>query len=306
VNDVAATFPKETPVAPERSLPKIVTEVPPAVGPELSLRLVTTGAGAWNVNWSDDDTADVPLGVVTVTSTCPAAWAGATATIEPEPLTVNDVAATFPKETAVAPERLLPEIVTEVPPAVGPVIALRLLTVGAGARYMNWSAALVAETPPAVVTITSTAPAACAGAITEIDVAEITVNGTAVAPNETPVVPLRSVPVIVTTVPPPVEPFVGLRPVTVGAGTWYVNWSAGLAADGPPGVVTVTSTPPAACAGVTAEMDVEEITVTEVAAIPPNETAVAPVKLVPLIVTLVPPLVEPLLGLRLETVGAGT
>ncbi len=82
------------------------------------------------MNWSEADTADVPLGVVTVTSTCPAAWAGATATIMPEPLTVNEAAATVPKETAVAPEKLLPEIAIDVPPAVEPVLVLRLLTTG--------------------------------------------------------------------------------------------------------------------------------------------------------------------------------
>ncbi len=84
------------------------------------------------MNWSEADTADVPLGVVTVTSTCPAVWAGATATIMPEPLTVNEAAATPPNETAVAPDRLLPEIVTDVPPAVEPVLVLRLLTTGIG------------------------------------------------------------------------------------------------------------------------------------------------------------------------------
>ncbi len=132
VNEAAATPPKETPVAPERLLPKIVTEVPPSVEPVLALRLLTTGAGDWNVNWSDCDTADVPPEVVTCTSTTPAACAGATAKIMPEPLTVNDVAATPPNETAVAPDRLLPEMVTDVPPAAGPVLTLRLLTTGAG------------------------------------------------------------------------------------------------------------------------------------------------------------------------------
>jgi hypothetical protein len=37
----------------------------------------------------------------------------------------------------------------------------------------------------------------------------------------------------------------------------------------------------------------------------PKSTAVAPVKPVPVIVTLVPPAVGPLLGLTLVTVGAG-
>jgi hypothetical protein len=47
----------------------------------------------------------------------------------------------------------------------------------------------------------------------------------AVPPNVIPVVPLRLLPVIVTRAPPPVEPIVGLTPITVGAGeAVYVNW----------------------------------------------------------------------------------
>jgi hypothetical protein len=51
-------------------------------------------------------------------------------------------------------------------------------------------------------------------------------------------------------------------------------------------------------------IDVSLITVTPVAAFVPNLTAVAPVKLVPVIVTCVPPAVEPLVGLMPVTVGA--
>lgn len=46
-------------------------------------------------------------------------------------------------------------------------------------------------------------------------------------------------------------------------------------------------------------------TVTPEAGVPPNVTAVAPVRLVPVMVTLVPPSVEPLTGLIDVTVGAG-
>ena len=47
-------------------------------------------------------------------------------------------------------------------------------------------------------------------------------------------------------------------------------------------------------------------TVTPVAFAPPNLTAVAPVRLVPVIVTLVPAAVGPAVGLTLLTVGAAT
>jgi hypothetical protein len=44
----------------------------------------------------------------------------------------------------------------------------------------------------------------------------------------------------------------------------------------------------------------------KLAIVEPNETAVAPVKLVPVMVTLVPPAAGPLVGLMLDTVGAGS
>ena len=64
----------------------------------------------------------------------------------------------------------------------------------------------------------------------------------------------------------------------------------------PPGVVTVMSTVPAEPAGAVAVIWVALLTVTLVALVVPNLTAVAPVKLVPVIVTLVPPAVGPATG----------
>ena len=43
---VAAVAPNLTPVAPVKLVPVIVTEVPPAVGPELGLTAVTVGTVA--------------------------------------------------------------------------------------------------------------------------------------------------------------------------------------------------------------------------------------------------------------------
>src|SRR5436309_3560234 len=57
-------------------------------------------------------------------------------------------------------------------------------------------------------------------------------------------------------------------------------------------------------AGDTAVIEVAELTTNEVAGVAPNLTAVAPVKFVPVIVTLVPPVAEPLVGLIEVTVGA--
>jgi hypothetical protein len=71
------------------------------------------------------------------------------------------------------------------------------------------------------------------------------------------------------------------------------------------GFVTVTVTEPAAWAGVVAVIVVAFTTTTDVAAVPPMATVAPPTKFVPLIVTFVPPAVEPLVGAMLVTVGAG-
>jgi hypothetical protein len=121
----------------------------------------------------------------------------------------------------------------------------------------------------------------------------------------TAVAPVRLVPVIVTDVPPAVEPVVGATPVTVGGGgATKVNWSPAPVALVPAPVVTVTSTVPEP-AGLTAVICVELLTVTPVAVAAPNLTAVAPERLVPVIVTGVPPAVEPVVGATPVTVGGG-
>ena len=71
----------------------------------------------------------------------------------------------------------------------------------------------------------------------------------------------------------------------------------------PPGVVTMTEAVPAVPAGVVAAIEVALTTVTFVAAAPPIVTPVAPVKFVPVMVTLVPPPVGPEIGLMALTVG---
>ena len=67
-----------------------------------------------------------------------------------------------------------------------------------------------------------------------------------------------------------------------------MNWSAEPVADVPLGVVTVTSTVPLP-AGLTAVIWVSLLTLKLAAAVAPNETLVALVKPVPVMVTLVPP-----------------
>jgi hypothetical protein len=70
-----------------------------------------------------------------------------------------------------------------------------------------------------------------------------------------------------------------------------------------PEVVTVTSTAPTVSAGAVAVICVAETYVTLVAAVVPNSTVDALLKPDPVIVTSVPPLAEPELGLMPVTLG---
>ena len=115
----------------------------------------------------------------------------------------------------------------------------------------------------------------------------------------------KPVPVMVTLVPPAVEPLFGLTPVTVGRNLKRSFVESALV---PPVVVTVTSTVPADSAGDTALIDVTPLMVCTLklaAFVDPNFTDVAPVKLVPETVTVVPPPTAPLVGLSFVTVGGG-
>ena len=83
-----------------------------------------------------------------------------------------------------------------------------------------------------------------------------------------------------------------------------MNWSAELVALVPPGPVTVTSTVPDPAGEVTV-IEVGELTVTPVAALPPKETVSPAAKFVPVTVTGVPPDTDPEAGETALTVGAG-
>lgn len=85
-----------------------------------------------------------------------------------------------------------------------------------------------------------------------------------------------------------------------------MNWSQDTVADVPPVVTTVMSTVPADPAGETAVIELSELTVKLTAAKPPKYTAVAPVKWLPLMVTVVPPAVDPDDGLIPITAGGAT
>jgi hypothetical protein len=70
-------------------------------------------------------------------------------------------------------------------------------------------------------------------------------------------------------------------------------------------LVTTTLTAPAVCAGVVAVIDVLPTTVAAVAAVPPRLTVAPARKPVPVMVTAVPPFVEPVFGVIEVIVGAG-
>ena len=72
----------------------------------------------------------------------------------------------------------------------------------------------------------------------------------------------------------------------------------------PPSSTTVTSTEPAPSPGLVAEICVDEISTTLVAATVPKRTVVAPLKFVPVIVTGVPPATGPAESLSAVTVGS--
>jgi hypothetical protein len=132
-----------------------------------------------------------------------------------------------------------------------------------------------------------------------IRVADETVKLVAAAPPKlTALASVKFVPVIVTTVP--TGPLVGVKPVTVGAGTTV---KVPLLSPYPAGVVTLIL-PVTAPAGTVSVIWVGELRVKGLPSVPPKLTAVAPLKFVPVTVTTVP--TGPLVGVKPVIVGAET
>ena len=129
------------------------------------------------------------------------------------------------------------------------------------------------------------------------DVAETTVKEAAATPLKvTAVAPVKLVPVTVTRAP--TTPDAGERADTVGAGSVTVKVAAEVTV--PPGVVMDIG-PDVAPGGTVAEIEVAEVSVTVAAAIPLKVTPVAPVRFVPVMVTLTPTI--PDAGVKLVIVG---
>src|SRR6266480_1315455 len=259
--------------APVKLVPLMVTLVP--TGPLPGVKLVIVG-GLMTVKLAA--LLAVPSEVVTLIGplVAPAGTVAVIAVAEP---TVK-LALVPLNSTALAPVKLVPLIVTLVP--TGPLPGVKLVIVG-GLITVKLPALLAV--PPGVVTLIGPLVAP-AGTVVVIAVAELTVKLALTLLNSTAVAPLKLVPLIVTLVP--TGPLPGVKLVIVG-GLITVKLAALLAV--PPGVVTLIG-PLVAPAGTVAVIAVAELTV---------KLALAPLKLVPLIVTLVP--TGPLPGVKLVIVG---
>src|SRR5712692_7003710 len=128
-----------------------------------------------------------------------------------------------PNFTAVAPVKLLPLMMTDVPPLSGPLFGLMLLIhgdggVGVGGTNSKRSAADASLAPLGVATTMSTFPVP-EGETALIVSSRLTTNDVALeAPKWTAVAPVNPVPRMVTVVPPAVEPWLGETLTTVGGG----------------------------------------------------------------------------------------
>ena len=148
VTSVAAVVPKSTAVAPVNPVPVIVTGVPPAAGPLFGLTPVTVGA-------ADSGGVREPIGGRGGRRPGRSDYghvhgAGARWAVGRDRGVVDHgrrpSPAVVPKSTAVAPVNPVPVIVTEVPPAAGPLSGLMPVTVGAGATA--WVSTTSLPSPP--------------------------------------------------------------------------------------------------------------------------------------------------------------
>ncbi len=282
----------------------MVTVVVPEVVPVAGVNEAMVGTGATNLKLPTE--VAVPPTVVTFTFTVKATWGLVTALMVVELVTVKLLAVVVPNLTAVVekpvPLNPVPVMVTVVVPDVVPVVGVNEVMVGTGATNLKSEPAVAV--PPAVVTYTVTVTGAWVLVTALMVVGDVTVKLLAVVvPNFTEVAPMKPVPVMVTVVVPEVVPVVGVNEVMVGTGATNLKSEAAVAV--PPAVVTFTATVPGRWLLVTALMVVGDVTVKLLAVVVPNFTEVAPMKPVPVIVTVVVPEVVPVVGVNEVMVGTG-
>ena len=258
----------------------MVTEVPAA--PDVGVNDVIAGVVAYEKLPLE---VAVPPGAVTAIATAVLLVPrfGTTAVIDVAEFTVKLCTLVVPNWTAVAPVKLLPVIVTDVP--LPPDVGVNDVIAGVVAYE---KLPLEVAVPPGAVTAIATAVLLVPrfGTTAVIDVAEFTVKlCTLVVPNWTPVAPVKLLPVMVTEVP--AAPDVGVNDVIAGV-VAYEKLPLEVAV--PPGAVTAIATAVLLVPrfGTTAVIDVAEFTVKLCTLVVPNWTPVAPVKLLPVIVTDVP------------------
>ncbi len=231
----------------------------------------------------------VPLGVVTLS--VPVAPLATAAVMVVALVTVKVAAAVPPKATAVAPVKLAPLMVTTVP--APPLLGVNEVIVGAGTKK---KIKVLVAWPPGVVTVIG--PVAPLPTVAVMVVSLTTVKAAAgVPPMVTALAVEKPLPEMLTTVPGP--PLPGRKEVMAGAEREELKVKAPVLVAVPPGVATVSG--PVAPLPTVAVSEVALTTVKDAAAVPPKATAVAPVKLVPVIVTTVPAL--PLFGVNDVMVG---
>ena len=199
------------------------------------------------------------------------------------------------KRTAVAPVKLVPVMVTEVP--TGPLVGLKELMLGGAGGVVTVKLLALVAVPPGVLTWIGPLVAPL-GTVAVIWVLVFTVKLAAVPLKVTAVAPVKLVPLIVTEVP--TGPLLGVNELIVGGEAVTVKLLALVAV--PPGVVTLIC-PVVAPLGTIARTWVSESSVKK-AAVPVKATPVVPVKWLPLIVTVVP--TGPLVGLKELIVGGPT
>jgi hypothetical protein len=152
----------------------------------------------------------------------------------------------------VAPAGML---ATADPPSPG------VITAGGGVLKVN-TPVPVTDPESGFVITTFAVPAVPIGAVAVIEVDELNVTPVALVPPIRTVAPeTKPVPVIVTVVPPSVDPLVGVIEINVGVDVkTYVNALLLLVTVPESSLVIVTLVPPTLPAGVVAEIDVAEFT----------------------------------------------
>ena len=283
VKETAGVPPKATEVAPVKLAPVMITPV--HVPPQFGVNAVMSGSVT---KVKMPVLLPEPPGVVTVMA--PVAPLPTVALIDVALTTVKEAAAVPPKATALAPVKLVPLMVTTDP--LPPLLGVNEVIAG---TVMKVKVPLLVAVPPGEVTVM--APVAPLPTVAVIEVALTTVKeAAAVPPKATAVAPVKLVPPMLTTVPAP--PLLGVNEAMFGPA---IKVKVPLLVAMPPGVVTVIG--PVAPPATVALIEVAFTTVKEAAAVPPTATALAPVKLLPVMVNTV--CGPPLAGVNEVMVGPG-